>query len=282
MGSSQFFSTSSSSFPMKTRTLSITSGKGGVGKSTLVANTAFQLGREGKRVLILDGDLGMANIDIMFGVRAQKTVFDVLQGRANIFEVIVNVAPNVDLIPGGSGIFELQNLSVFEKQLLLDQVSLLGCSYEYLIVDTAPGIDDKVLYLNSAAQETWIVVTPDPASITDSYALIKVLNQRYRENHFSIVCNQVRDEAEGLKLFERLNDVTQKFLCVGLDYKGSIPTDPNLRQAVKNQHILLQAFPDSPSALSIKKLSQKLKGFAHVEECKGNLQFFWEQFLGVA
>jgi flagellar biosynthesis protein FlhG len=267
---------------MEIRTVSITSGKGGVGKSSILSNLAYQLGREGKRVLILDGDLGMANVDVMFGVRAHGNIHSVLTGEMEVKDILVEVARNVTLIPGGSGLFELQHLTNFERQLLLDQVSGLGKDYDIMFVDTAPGIDDTVLYLNSAAQEICVVLTPEPASLTDSYALIKVLNQRYRESRFSIICNEVRDEAEGLQIFSRLNEVAGQFLYVSLDYKGSVPSDLNLRQATKAQKLVAATHPDSPSAQAIRKMAQKFKGYELVEECKGSLQFFWEQLVGVS
>lgn len=266
----------------RTRVISITSGKGGVGKTTIVANTALQLGREGKRVLVLDGDLGMANVDIMFNVRPKRTIHDVVSGGARVADILVDVAPNVTLIAGGSGVFDLQNLSVFEKQIILDQVGELGPMFDIMLIDTAPGIDDNVLYLNSAAQEICVVVTPDPASVADAYALIKVLNQRYRENRFSVVCNQVKDEADGKRLFEKLNTVAHRFLYVSLDYRVSIPNDPNLRQATRAQQLVTLAFPDTTASNGMRKLAQKFKGYESAQECKGSLQFFWEQLLGVA
>lgn len=266
----------------RTRVISITSGKGGVGKTSVVSNLAIQLGKEGKRVLILDGDLGMANVDIMFNVRPERTIQDIVSGDADISETLIEVAKNVTLIPGGSGIFELQNLSVFEKQVLLDQVSGMGAEFDYMLIDTAPGIDDNVLYLNSAAQEICVVVTPDPASLADSYALIKVLHQRCRENRFSIICNQVKDEADGRKLFEKLDSVAHRFLYVSLDYKGSIPSDLSLRQATRCQQLVTRSHPDAVSSLAIRKLAQKFKGYEGRSECKGNLQFFWEQLIGLA
>lgn len=266
----------------RTRVISITSGKGGVGKTTLVSNLALQLGREGKRVLILDGDLGMANVDIMFNVRPQKTIREVVKGDAEIQDTLIEVARNVTLIPGGSGLFDLQNLSVYEKQVLLDQVSGLGASYDFMLIDTAPGIDENVLYLNSAAQEICVIVTPDPSSVADSYALIKVLNQRCRENRFSILCNQVKDESDGQKLFAKLDSVAHRFLYVGLDYKGSIPMDPSLRQANRAQELVTRTHPQSSSSHAIRKLAQKFKGYEVGRECKGSLQFFWEQLIGLA
>jgi flagellar biosynthesis protein FlhG len=266
----------------KTSVISITSGKGGVGKTTLVSNLALQLGKEGKRVLILDGDLGMANVDIMFNVRAERTILDIVRGDCSIREVLVEVARNVTLIPGGSGIFDLQNLSVFEKQALLDQVSALGSEYDVMLIDTAPGIDDNVLYLNSAAQEICVIVTPEPASIADSYALIKVLNQRCRETRFSIICNEVKDEADGRRLFEKLDSVAQKFLYVSLDHMASIPSDPVLRQSTRALQLVCRSHPEAESSRAIQKLAQKFRGYEAVPECKGSLQFFWEQMVGLA
>jgi flagellar biosynthesis protein FlhG len=266
----------------RTQVISITSGKGGVGKTTVVSNVALQLAKDGKRVLILDGDLGMANVDIMFNVRPKKGIHDVLKGEATIEEVILEVSKNVFLIPGGNGIYGLQNLTVYEKQALLHEVSTLGHEFDVMLVDTAPGIDDNVLWLNSAAQEICVIVTPDPASIADSYALIKVLHQRCRENRFSILCNQVKDEADGKKLFSKLDSIAQRFLYVSLDYKGSIPSDPILRQCTRAQELVTRTNPDSLSSRAIRSLAREFAGFEAVHEGKGGLQFFWEQLVGVA
>ncbi len=266
----------------RTRVISITSGKGGVGKTSVVSNMALQFAREGKKVLILDGDLGMANVDIMFNVRAQAHILDVVKGRATLREILIEVAPNVTLIPGGSGVFDLQNLSVFEKQALLNEVSSLGSDYDVMLIDTAPGIDDNVLYLNSAAQEICVIVTPEPASIADSYALIKVLHQRCRENRFSIICNQVKDETDGQRLFSRLDQVANQFLYVSLDYKGSIPNDPNMRQATRAQSLVIRAYPDAPSTYAFRKVASNLLGNSSPNAIKGGLQFFWEQLVGIA
>ncbi len=266
----------------RTRVISITSGKGGVGKTSIVSNLALQLAKEGKRVLILDGDLGMANVDIMFGVRPQYTIHDIIKGEVEINEVLTEVARNVYLIPGGSGVFALQNMSVFEKQTLLDQVSALGTGFDVMLIDTAPGIDDNVLYLNSAAQEICVIVTPEPASIADSYALIKVLNQRCKETRFSIICNEVKDEADGAKLFAKLDGVAQKFLYVSLDHVGSIPSDPVLRQSTRAQQLVCKTNPDAESSRAILKLAHKFRGYEPAHECKGGLQFFWEQLVRLA
>jgi flagellar biosynthesis protein FlhG len=266
----------------QTRTLSITSGKGGVGKTTTVANLAYCLSALGQRVLILDGDLGMANVDIMFGVRTYASIHDVLNQSRSLSEVIVPVAENVDLIPGGSGVYGLHNLSFAQRQILLDQVGHLDSAYDYMLIDTAPGIDDNVLYLNAAAQEILVVVTPDPSSLTDAYAIIKVLNQKHQENRFSILCNQVKDEKDALRVYQRLTDVADQFLCVSLDYKGFIPLDLNLKQANRAQQLLCRDAPMYPAAQKYRELAEILTGNMSHQELKGSIQFFWEQLSGVA
>lgn len=265
-----------------TRTISMTSGKGGVGKTTLVANMAFDLGSRGHKVLILDGDLGMANVDIMFGKSTRLNISHVLENHCQLEDILVEVAPNVHLIPGGSGVYGLSRLAPVQKHVLLDQVSRLNRSFDFMLVDTAPGIDDGVLYLNAAAQEIVVVVTPDPSSLTDAYALIKVLNQRYRENRFSIVANMVRDEMEGRHIFNKLSDVSSRFLCVSLDYRGFVPNDLNLRQAIRSQEIVLKSQPRCPASLAIRGLCENLKDSESFSEAKGGLQFFWGQLSGVA
>lgn len=267
---------------LNTKVISVTSGKGGVGKTSILSNMAIQMAKQGKRVLILDGDLGMANVDIMFNVRAERHILDVVTGKASLQDILLHPQENIAIIPGGSGVFALQNLSVFEKQALLNEVSTLGHDYDVMLIDTAPGIDDNVLYLNSAAQEICVVVTPEPASVADAYALIKVLNQRCRETKFSIVCNQVRDDQDGQRLFAKLDQVASQFLYVSLDYKGSIPNDPNLRQSTRAQQLVSRAHPDSPSVHAFRSLASNLLGNSAQTEMKGGLQFFWEQLVGVA
>jgi flagellar biosynthesis protein FlhG len=265
----------------RTKVISITSGKGGVGKTTVVANLAHHLAKEGKTVLILDGDFGMANIDIMFNVKATQSIYDVVAGRAEIKDILVQATDKITVIPGGSGIFELQSLNSIQKQSLLDQIGMLSGQYDIMLVDTAPGIADNVLYLNAAANETMVVVTPDPASLTDSYALIKVLNQRYRENRFSVICNQVKDEQDGVKIFNHLDGVCARFLNVRLDYAGSIPNDLILRQCTRNRQIVSQVNSEAISALSMRKLASGMSGQSPSPELKGGMQFFWRQLVGL-
>lgn len=273
---------SGKSIVSQTKTVSVTSGKGGVGKSTLVANMSLSLAQQGKNVLILDGDLGMANIDIMYGIRSSGSVEQVLTGQRSLEEIMVEVAPNVSLIPGGSGVYGLQNLSIMQRKILLDQVNSLEKHFDVMFIDTASGIDDNVLSLNSAAQEILVVLNPDPASLTDAYALVKVMYKKFNETRFSVVSNMVADEREGLQTFKRLSDVAQKFLNVSLDYKGFIPADGDLRRATKAQQLVIRELPRSASSLAIRNLSEKLSGSGAFANPKGGMQFFWERLVSAA
>ncbi len=265
-----------------TKTLSVTSGKGGVGKTTITCNLATSLAARGNKVLILDGDLGMANVDVMFGKKAPHTILDVLQGNRFIEEVIVEVKENIYLIPGGSGLHELTHLDPMQKKNLLDQVSGLNGYFDYMIIDTAPGIDSNVLYLNAAVHEILVVVTPEPSSLTDAYALIKVLNKYHKEEKFTIICNEVQTESEALFIYKRLSEVTERFLCVSLNYKGFIPLDINVVKANRRQELVLDVSPYAPAARAIAEIAGQIQKGSNIERFKGGLQFFWEQVLGVA
>ncbi len=265
-----------------TRTISITSGKGGVGKTTLTSNLALRLSQTGNKVLIFDGDLGMANVDILYGVKAGGNIHDVIMGDKTVEEILIEVAKDVFLIPGGSGILEFNNLNSFQRRTMIEAVSTLPQDFDYLLIDTAPGIADNVLYLNAAAQTISVVITPDPASLADSYALIKVLHQKYKENKFSIICNNVRDEAEGAGLYQRFNDVVNKFLCIGLDYWGSVPMDPVLRKATQLNRLIMRHDTTAESAKAIKNLCSQIENSSQKTLTKGGLQMFWEQVVGVA
>ena len=224
----------------RTHSIAMTSGKGGVGKTTLTANLAYALARQGKKVLIFDGDLGMANVDLLYGVKAESHLLDVIEGEKSIQDILVNLDTNIDLISGGSGVVELNRLNPFQRRNLIDSISSMNTFYDYLLIDTAPGLSDNVLYLNASSQLSAVVITPDVASLADSYALIKVLHNEYSEKKFAIICNQVRDEADGMSLFNRFSEVVTRFLPVGIDYLGSVPSDNAFKRSTQNQRLVLK------------------------------------------
>jgi flagellar biosynthesis protein FlhG len=233
--------------------ISLTSGKGGVGKTSLTCNIALGLSQLGSKVLIFDGDLGMANVDIFFGVHPQKNLQDLIEG-SSLKECLTNVAHNIDLLAGSNGLYNLCNLNAFERREIISRLSDVSFSYDYLLIDTSPGLHDHVLHLNSVADEACVILTPDPSSFTDAYALIKVLHQKYRSQKFSIICNQVRDDKQGQQLFLRFAEVVQQFLPVRLNYLKSIPSDPLMKLSNQLQRLVLRQDPKSISSMAIKSI----------------------------
>lgn len=236
--------------------ISVTSGKGGVGKTTVTCNLAMSLAAAGHRVLIFDGDIGMANVDIFFGVRAKHTIKDLLQGES-IQNCITKLVKNVDLLAGGSGLHELMSLSAFERREIVQQIQSIHLNYDYVLIDTAPGLHDYVLHLNSVADECVLLITQDPSSFADAYALIKTLNQKYKMKDFQVICNLV-DEDNGEALFGKFADVVEKFLTLRLSYLGTITEDVVLKKAQQMQRLIMRQGLASEAQKQIQQISVKL------------------------
>ena len=265
-----------------TKTMSLTSGKGGVGKTTLTTNLALAFAQRGKKVLILDGDLGMANVDIFFGTKAKGSLHEVILGHKSMSEILTELYPNIHLVSGGSGITDYQNMTALQRQSMLESLSHLPHRFDIALIDTAPGIADHVLQLNSASDEINVIITPDPSSLTDSYALIKIMAQKYKRTRFSIICNQVRDEMEGRQLFIKFQDVCDRFLSVVLNYSGSVPFDTTVKRANQSQKLFMKQESATVSTKATQALANDMiKRLSHLESNSG-LQVFWEQVVGTA
>lgn len=261
------------------RVISVTSGKGGVGKSNVVANLAMALAAQGKKVLIVDADLGVGNLDVLLGLSPQYNLNHVLSGEKSLPEIIVDVTPNIKLIPAGSGVQEYTSLGQHEKLKLLDELDMLEESFDIMIIDTEAGISENVTYFTVAAQEILVVVTPEPTSITDVYALIKLLATRYSEHHFKVLINMARDSEDALEVFRKLANVAGRFLDISLDYLGCVVRDDRLIEAVKKQKAIYELYPESDASNCFTTLAKRVIENSRQTRLKGTIQFFFRRYL---
>lgn len=262
-----------------TRVISVTSGKGGTGKTHTVVNLAIALARLGKSVLILDADLGLANVDVILGLTPAWTINDVLSGTKSLGQIMLRGPEGISILPSASGVESLCSLSSVQRLALLQQVEEVAAGYDYLLIDTGAGIGSEVMYFNTASAEIICVITPDPTSLTDAYALIKVLAQNYKEKEVSILANNVPNEDVAKRSFKRLSRAVERFLHVNLRYIGFIPTDAAVVEAIGSQRALLEVFPSSPSGLALAGIARRIDTDFLDFRIKGGMQFFFRQLL---
>ena len=265
-----------------TRVVSFTSGKGGVGKSTSVMNTALALANRGRSVLILDADLGLANLDVMMGVKPSRTLFDVIEGRCSIDEVVVDGPLGVALIPASSGIERMCQLGAEDRSRVMEAVEDVALNYDYLLIDTQAGIGSDVIHFNVASNEMVVVINSEPTSLTDAYALIKVLANNYKEKRFAILVNEVSHSHEAEAVFKRFSATVERFLHVSLQYLGFIPSDSSVPESIRAQRPLMVEFPSSSAARAYVSLAEKIDGNFVEMRVKGGIQFFFRQLLEVS
>ena len=257
----------------------ITSGKGGVGKSNVSLNLAISLAAQGKKVMLLDADLGLANIDVMLGLKVRRNLFNVLSGECSLDDIIITGPHDVMILPATSGTQSMVELSSAQHAALIRAFGDLKTEVDVLIVDTAAGISSMVLSFARAAQHVMMVVCDEPTSVTDAYALMKILSKEYGLYNFKVVANMVHSLKEGQDLFTKLEKVTQRFLNVSLELVASIPYDPNIKQAVKRQQVVVDAFPKSPASIMFRALANKVSSWPVPYQAEGYLQFFIENML---
>lgn len=267
----------SGTFPL---VFSVTSGKGGVGKTNLSVNLALCLAQLNKRVALIDADLGLANVDVLLGLTPQKNLFHLFHEGATLREILFPTPYGFDILPASSGMSEMLTLSTGQKLELLEAVGELEDELDYLIVDTGAGISDNVLYFNMAVQERLVVLTPEPTSLTDAYALIKVLKLTHGVEHFKVCVNMAADLKMAKEFFARLHQACDTFLSgVSLDFAGFVPRDASLRKAVLAQKPLCAALPESPAAQAIDQLADTISQWEVPHQLDGNIKFFWKKLL---
>lgn len=261
------------------KVVAVTGGKGGVGKTNVTLNTAISLAKQGRRVMVLDADLGLANVDVLLGLRVDKNLSHVLKGECTLDDVLVTGPHGIKIAPATSGKQSMAELSPTEHAGLIRAFSELRTEIDTLIVDTAAGISDMVMSFSRAAQDVVVVVCDEPTSLTDAYALIKILNREHGVFKFKVVANMVRSQKEGKELFSKLSKVTGRFLDVALELVGIIPFDENVRKSVRKQAAIVDAYPSSPAAEAITELSHKIMSWPVPTQPGGHLEFFVEQLV---
>lgn len=239
------------------KSIAITSGKGGVGKSSIVSNMAYLLSSMRKSTYILDADLALGNIDIMLGMVPKFNIRDLINGTKSMSDIIVDGPFGIKIIPATSGISEFSNLSMDEKNILLSSFQDIP-DYDFLLMDTSAGISSNVVYFNAISQDVFVIITPDPASLTDSYATIKVLNRETGRRDFQIIVNMVRDEKEALDMYKKILLVTDRFLNISLDFVGYIPLDKNVNMAIKKQRLWAENFPETYATKALMQICNRL------------------------
>ena len=259
------------------RVLSITSGKGGVGKTCVSVNIAYWLSKLGAKVLLLDADLGLANVDVILGLRPAYTLEHVLSGERTLPEIMLEGPGGVKILPAGSGVARLVELGEEDRMQVFQEFDSLAEPFDYLIVDTGAGISRNVLYFNSAVQDVIVVATPEPTSLTDAYALMKVLSEKGRGYGFRVLANMVADEREAKGVFARLSMVADKFLNISLGYLGHVVSDPNMPLAVRRQQAVSVLFPKTPAVRCLRVLSDRLHNLPPDVFPAGHMQFFWRR-----
>ncbi|MCU7856109.1 MAG: MinD/ParA family protein [Candidatus Thiodiazotropha sp. (ex Lucinoma borealis)] len=265
--------------PEPVRVIAVTCGKGGVGKTNISANLGVSLAELGRRVILLDADLGLANLDVVLGMHAERNLSHVMRGECSLEEVMVTGPKGLKVIPGASGIQHMAEMSPAENAGLIHAFSEVANDVDVLLIDTAAGISDLVISFSRAAQEQIVVVCDEPASITDAYAIIKLLNREHGVSRFRILANMVKSVQEGRDLYNKMCRVTDQYLDVMLNYMGSIPYDEQLRKAVRSQKPVVEAYPRSRVSQAFKNLAKKADNWPIPSGVSGDLQFFVERLI---
>jgi flagellar biosynthesis protein FlhG len=262
------------------KVIAVTGGKGGVGKTTVSANLAISIAAQGRDVMLVDADLGLANVDVLLGLHTRFHLGHVIQGECALEDAIVTGPHGLQIVPAASGIKRMAALSAAEHAGIIRAFSDLYHRVDVLVIDTAAGLHDSVTTFSQAAHHVLIVVCDEPASITDAYALIKLLSREHGVQRFQVLANQTRRAGEGPALFQKISRVCDRFLNVSLEFAGSVPFDDYLRRAVQRQIAVVDAYPASISSIALKNLALKADKWAVPQGARGHLEFFVERMVG--
>lgn len=261
------------------RVIAVTSGKGGVGKTNVSVNLGVSLALMGRKVALLDADMGLANVDILLGMSPEYNLSHVLKGEKTLNEIMLEGPSGLKVIPASSGIQHMSELSTIEQAGVIRAFSEIDKDLDVLIVDTAAGISASVVNFARACQEIIVVVCDEPTSLTDAYAYIKLLNRDYALSRFHIVTNMVQNIQQGKNLFAKLCKVTDRYLDVNLQFAGAVPMDEMLRKAVQKQKPVVELFPQSQATIAVKNIARTIDNWPIKSRAGGYLEFFVERMI---
>ena len=259
--------------------IAVTGGKGGTGKTSVAVNLATALAQNGRKVMLLDGDLGLANVDVLLGLTPRFTLEHVLNGERRLEEVILETQSGVRVVPSASGVARMAALTTTEQAGIVQAFGSLPGTLDVLIVDTAAGISESVLQFCQASQQILVVLRDEPTSLTDTYALIKVLSRNHGVRQFRVLANMTRNAGQGENVFRRLQRVTDRYLEVVLDFVGEIPEDNSMQKSIQAQRAVLEAYPSCPASRAFKRLASTASRWPLPSGPSGRLEFFLERML---
>ncbi len=261
------------------RVIAVASGKGGVGKTSLTVNLGVTAAKAGRKVLIIDADLGLANAEILLGIKPQFHLGHLLADEMPVDTVLGTGPHNVRILAAGSGVQKLTQLSSEDQMRIISAFDPLEDQFDTILIDVSAGIGDNVLFFAGAAQETLLVVAPEPTSLTDAYATVKVLSQEAGVQHFNVVVNAAPHEAAAKDIFQKLTMVTSRFLSAHVNYYGFVPRDDHVRQAIMAQKPFVDAYPHSAASRAVTSLYNNLIERAAPTHLDGGLKFLWQRVL---